>query len=294
MMRIAPFVKDTITGRCFRVTPTPHNEVHPMTFSEAAADLDRLVKSRRREQSLREMSDSKDYMEANADDFDRRAEGPRRKDIRATNKEWAGIQALDEDDYLALADDEIDEKREMLVSGRPSRIRFPGAKGDSEIRPFDREAYTRDADIDEDFPAGNDRIRERNGQIRAALGGDAMSWRAQAKRDGVGDDRYASGKSMRRDLDPRCFVKGSRQYDMLKSRVQDAISDERIDPELGMILDSYDPRLLSARHNIIRCISNIPADVRRRYGIPSAPPAMESAFRGMRGSAQGMGCGLNY
>ena len=42
------------------------------------------------------------------------------------------------------------EEHEMLVSGRPSKIRFPGAKGDSELSPVqdvvdipDREAYDR-------------------------------------------------------------------------------------------------------------------------------------------------------
>ena len=65
-----------------------------------------------------------------------------------------------------------------------------------------------------------------------------MSWRSQASRRGV-EDSYGSGKSMRRNiLDPRCFIKGSRQFDLLKSRILAAISDPQVDPELGIILDS--------------------------------------------------------
>ena len=36
----------------------------------------------------------------------------------------------------------------MLVSGRRSRIRFPGAKGDSTLEPFDRQKYVADEDKD--------------------------------------------------------------------------------------------------------------------------------------------------
>ena len=142
--------------------------------------------------------------------------------------------------------------------------------------------------------SGADRISERNASIRGALGGDSLSWRSQAWRRGTGEDGYGSGKSLRRVLDPSALIKGSAQFDLLKSKVQNAISDEQADPQLAMILDSYDPRHMTTRYNVVRCISNIPAAVRARYGIPSAPPAMERVFRGMRGSEQGMGHGLSW
>jgi hypothetical protein len=44
----------------------------------------------------------------------------------------------------------------------------------------------------------------------------------------------------------------------------------------------------------VRAIANIAPEVRRRYGIPDAPPAVEAAFRGQRGGGQGMGHGLSY
>jgi hypothetical protein len=270
-------VKDAATGRFFRLAHNNH-EVQPMTFAEAVDDLNALVKSKRaRAESVQQLSDDKDYLESNADDFDRAPRGRRRKDMREA---WQGIQALDDDfDFLEADADMI---HEMLVSGRPSKIRFPGAHGDSEIVPLDRQRYVEPDDEDEVS------LGEGQGEGRSRIGGDKLSRRAL--RQGMDDDSYVRGKSLRRGLlDPRCFIKGSREFDLLKSKVQAAISDEQADPELGMILDSYDPRLTSARFNVIRCISNIPASVRRRYNIPSAPPAMESAFRGMRGSGQGMG-----
>lgn len=270
-------------------------------FDRAADELEDLVKSRRsRGESTREMSDAKDYMEEDIDSFDRRAEGQRRADMRASSREWRGIQALDDDELFALGDELSEESRAMLVSGRPSRIRFPGAKGDSTLKPFDRERYVADEDddLDEGFAEGRSAVRQRNQRLRASLGGDSLSWRSQASRRGVGEDDYGTGKSFgvrgRNLLDPRCLIKGSREFDLLKSRVMRAVCDEQADPELGMILDSYDPFHMSTRYNVVRCISSIPREVRRRYGIPDAPPAVEAALGGVRGSGQGMGSGLSY
>ena len=263
----------------------------PEAFSRAARELGDLAKSQRRlDQTIQQMSDAKDYDEEDIDDFDRAPRGARRPDMRSS---WRGIQAYYAEKFAAQ-EEELDElERTMLVSGRRAKIRFPGAKGDSTLEPFELQDYVEDDGTGAGYE-GRDYIEERNAAIRGGLGGDALSWRSQASHRGTGEDRYGSGKSMRRILDPRCFVKGSREFDLLKSRVQDVIGEGLCDPELGMILDSYNPLLFSTRHNIVRCISNIPADVRRRYGIPDAPLAMEKAFRGMRGSAQGMGCGLNY
>ena len=101
-------------------------------FASAAAELDDLVKSkRRRSQTIQSMSDAKDYADADLDEFDRAPQGARRKDMRESNDEWQGIQALD--DYYAQKwandEQELDElEHTMLVSGRRAKIRFPGAK----------------------------------------------------------------------------------------------------------------------------------------------------------------------
>jgi hypothetical protein len=285
-------VKDAATGRFFRLAHNNHEVQHSMTFAEAVDDLNSLVKSKRaRAESVQQLSDDKDYMESNADDFDRRAVGPRRPDMRSS---WRGIQAYYAEKFAAQ-EEELDElEHAMLVSGRRAKIRFPGAKGDSTLEPFELQDYVEDDGTGAGYE-GRDYIEERNAAIRGGLGGDALSWRSQATRRGTGEDAYASGKSLRRDiLDPRCLVKGSREYDMLKSRVCAAIFDEQADPELGMILDSYDPRHQTTRYNIVRALANIAPEVRRRYGIPSAPPAVEAAFRGQRGSGQGLGHGLSY
>jgi hypothetical protein len=282
-------VKDAATGRFFRLAHNNHEVQHSMTFAEAVDDLNALVKSKRaRAESVQQLSDDKDYMESNADDFDRRAVGPRRPDMRSS---WRGIQAYYAEKFAAQ-EEELDElEHAMLVSGRRAKIRFPGAKGDSTLEPFALQDYVED---DGTGYEGRDYIEERNAAIRSGLGGDALSWRSQASHRGTGEDRYGRDKSMRRILDPRCLVKGSAQFDLLKSRVCAAISDEQADPQLGMILDSYDPRHQTTRYNVLRCISNIAPSVRRQYGIPDAPLAIEKAFRGQRGSGQGMGCGLSY
>ena len=227
-MRVARLVKDALSNRLFRLSRNEDMQMqnYNTAFDRAAADLTDLVKSRRgRAQSTREMADSKDYMESDIDSFDRRAEGQRRSDMRESSRDWRGIQALDDDELFALGDELAEESRAMLVSGRPAKIRFPGAKGDSTIEPFDRERYVADADddLDSDFPEGRTAVRQRYQRLRGTLGGDSMSWRSQASRRGAGEDSYGAGKSlgMRRDiLDPRCLVKGSRQYDLLKSRVR--------------------------------------------------------------------------
>jgi hypothetical protein len=262
-------VKDVATGQFFRLAHNNH-EVQPMTFSEAAADLDRLVKSRRREQSLRAMADAKDYDESDIDSFDRRAQGPRRKDMRTENRAWAGIQALDDDELFALGDELAEESRMMLVSGRPSRIRFPGARSDSELRPFDREAYVADDDVDGDFPEGRDRISERNSNIRGALGGDSLSWRSQASRCGTGEDAYTERKSFAgRSLSPLALLKS---FNSVKSRLHAAMMDEQIDPN---ILLNYDAAFTETRLGGInldaamRALAMVSPRVREAYNIPS-------------------------
>jgi hypothetical protein len=250
-------VKDAATGRRYRLAL--NNEVKPMTFSEAAADLERLVKSRRREQSLREMSDSKDYMESDADDFDRAPQGARRKDMRASNREWAGIQALDEDiDFLEMDADLI---HEMLVSGRPSKIRFPGARGDSRIEPIQDQHYVMPDDEDEDaenLPEG-----------RAAIGGDRVARRVM--RRGEDSNEYVRGKSfgMRgRGFTPMDLLKSR---DAIKSRLSQAMFDEQIEPT---ILMNYEGAFTEQRlgFNVdaaMRALAQVSPRVRKAYGIPT-------------------------
>ena len=162
------------------------NENKSLKFSDAVDDLNSLVKSRRdnggaslgqigeslmgigksllskaRRSQIGEMSDEKDYMEEDIDESDRKKQGKERKDMREANDEWPGIQALDDELSDEGEFEEGDEEHEMLVSGRPSRIRFPGAKGDSELSPVqdvvdipDREAYDR--------AGGGDRAAQRS------------------------------------------------------------------------------------------------------------------------------------
>ncbi len=232
-----------------------------MTFAEAVDDLNALVKSKRaRSQSVREMSDSKDYMEANADAFDRRAEGARRKDIRESNREWAGIQALDDDfDYLEADADMI---HEMLVSGRPSKIRFPGAHADSEITPFNRQKYVEPTDEDEV------ELGEGQGEGRSRIGGDRVARRTV--RPGMDSDAYTQSKSFGgRSLSPLALLKS---FNSVKSRLHAAMMDEQIDPNILLNYDAAGTETRLGGVNLdaaMRALAQVAPSVRARYGIPT-------------------------
>ena len=271
-------VTDFISGRVFRMT-TPNAEKdkhmqHTDAFSRAARELEDLVKSRRPgAQTIQQMSDAKDYDEENLDDFDRAPRAARRKDVRESGRGWQGVQALVDgldDEALFELGDELNEKsHEMLVSGRRARIRFPGAKGDSTLEPFERQKYVADDDIDEDFPEGRDYVSERNASIRGALGGDALSWRSQASRRGIGEDRYTNSKSFGgRSMSPLALIKS---FHVIKSRLHAAMVDECLDPNVLLNFDAAgtESRLgldLSAAKRALACV---PPAVRARYGIPT-------------------------
>ena len=162
-------VTDVATGRRFRMT-TPNAEkdndmnYDAAAFSRAARELDDLVKSKRRGESVQEMSDAKDYNEENLDEFDRRAEGARRPDMRSS---WRGIQAYYAEKFAAQ-EEELDElERTTLVSGRRAKIRFPGAKGDSTLEPFELQDYVENDGTGAGYE-GRDYIEERNAAIRVA------------------------------------------------------------------------------------------------------------------------------
>jgi hypothetical protein len=169
--------------------------MQPNTFDAATADLEHLMKSRARyAATVRRMSDEKDYMESDSDDFDRKPQGRRRRDMRDS---WRGIQSedyeLSDAEYERIADAEVEH--EMLVSGRPSRIRFPGARGDSEIHAIDEDGYlVRDMEDPDDELEGRGRLRRRNAELRSTLGGGAQEWRTSASQRGI-DDGYFEGKS---------------------------------------------------------------------------------------------------
>jgi hypothetical protein len=274
-MRLARFCKDLLTGRRFRVTKS-NNEVsknmqHTDAFSRAARGLDDLVKSQRRlDQTIQEMSDAKDFDEENIDDFDRAPQGVRNK--RLANERWAGIQA-----QLAEVEAEHaaykEHMREMLVSGRPSRIRFPGARGDSTLEPFDRERYVADEDddLDTDFPEGRTAVRQRNASIRGALGGDSMSWRSQANRRGVGEDSYGAGKSF--GFRGRGFTSIDliKSFNTIKSRLSEAMFDGQLDPVVLMNFDAAgsESRLGFDTNSAARALALVAPGVRKAYGIPT-------------------------
>ncbi len=263
-MRIARLVTDFLTGRRFRMT-IPENEAHKdalmnynSAFAEAARDLEDLVKSkRRRAQTIAELSDAKDYDDESIDDSDRRAQGARRKDMRDA---WRGIQSLSDDELFALGDELDDESHMMLVSGRPSRIRFPGARGDSRITPIDGQDYVEDEDDPDE-------------EGRAMIGGDKLARRSV--RRGLDRDEYVTGKSfgMRRrgGFDLMALIKGTRQYEMLKSKLQDAVCNEDLDPSVLLVYESVNPTFASSRRNVERALGAVPEAVRRRYGLPALP-----------------------
>ena len=264
-MRIARLVTDFISGRRYRMT-THDNEVskdmhNNYAYSRAAAELEDLVKSQRRAETVREMSDGKDYDGADIDDSDRRAQGARRKDMRESGAAWRGIQALDDDELFELGDELDDESHTMLVSGRPARIRFPGARGDSELSPVE---YIH-GDDEEDFPEG-----------RNAIGGDRLARRAV--RRGLDSDQYTRGKSLRRGLSPYAFIKGQPHYELIKSRLQDAVCAEHLDPSVLLVFEAASPNFASSAHNVERALASVPRAVAARYGLPSIPG---SVYAGM-------------
>ena len=271
-MRIAQFVKDTITGRRFRMTTTRNGvpkDMHNSAFNEAARELEDLVKSRRSQVGT--MADAKDYMESDIDDFGRTPQGVRRRDMRESSRDWRGIQALDDDELFALGDELAEESRAMLVSGRPAKIRFPGAKGDSTIEPFDRERYVADADddLDSDFPEGRSAVRQRYQRLRGTLGGDSMSWRSQASRRGVGEDSYANSKSLGgRTIGPLALLKS---FGAIKSKLSRAMMDECLDPNILLNYDAAgtEPRLGVDLSAAMRALAQVPPAVRQAYNIPT-------------------------
>jgi len=216
----------------------------------AHREIDDLVKSKRRASSVREMSDAKDYDDENLDDFDRRPSARRRRDMDAT---YPGLQAMDE--MLSDADDHEDEdlSHEMLVSGRPSRVRFPGSRGDSTLEPVE---YIHDESDEDGELDGQDRIAERN-----RYGGDALARRMQRKARGVGDS-YMTGKS--RSYRPRRAL----SFELIKSRLQDAMADGNLDPTILLNFASNEVRCGIDLGAQMRALATIPPEVRRRYRLP--------------------------
>ena len=428
-------------------------------FETAVAELDELVKSHggatspnlgeigeglmslgksmlsKAKSSVGRMSDDKDYMEENLDDSDRKPQAKKRKDMRESNEEWPGIQAMDAelDDAEGL-DDGGDEEHEMLVSGRPSRIRFPGAKGDSELRPVqdvvdipDREGYERAGGGDrasmrsqrkesmksrkheheereerEDDEDGEDaeksfahhrRASESHRQLahahlkrarhhseagnmakamdheRAAEHHDSLADRHEAAGREVGKSRSyereifkslsensdfenvveasdalahmtdvfaKSHAALRGEMDgihtavrdirgavaqlcrsqgemlksfgkvpvrmndsgvfgkvnqefvygnrradgnpgdaahqgklpEKPIIKGSQEYELIKSKLQDAMADGNVDPDVLLVYDSVDPRSMDATGNVIRALARVSAEAKKQYELP--------------------------
>ena len=213
-----------------------------------------LMKSKR-SMNVGRMSDGKDYMESDLDDSDRRPSARRRKDMLASNQEWPGIQALDDElSDSDFEDDDSDESHEMLVSGRPSRIKFPGSRGDSELRPPQWSEYTSDEDDPDNELDGQARIAERN--LRNTLGGDRLARRSMRRDRGVGD-AYAAGKSRRIS------------YDLIKSKLQDAMCAGDVDPAVVLNFASVEPKIGSDGREAMQALARIPVAVRRAYRLPT-------------------------
>jgi len=226
-------------------------EVNPMP------NFNQMIMKSRRASSVRELSDGKDYMEA---DLDRRPSARRRKDMLASNQEWPGIQALDDElSDSDFEDDDSDESHEMLVSGRPSRIKFPGSRGDSELRPPQWSEYTSDEDDPDNELDGQARIAERN--LRNTLGGDRLARRSMRRDRGVAD-AYTAGKSL--SYRPRRAL----SFELIKSRLQDAMADGNLDPTLLLNFASSEPRCGIDLAAQMRALATIPPQVRRRYRLP--------------------------
>lgn len=182
---------------------------------------------------------------------------------------WRGIQAYYAEKFAAQ-EEELDElEHTMLVSGRRAKIRMPGAKGDSTLEPVNRQRYVED---DGAGYEGRDYIEERNAAIRGGLGGDALSWRSQATRRGVGEDDYGTGKSFagRRS---RGFtaVDLVKSFSAIKSKLRDAMFDEQIEPAVLMNFEAAgtEPHLGFNVNGALRALDCIRPSVRKAYGIPS-------------------------
>ncbi|HVA82226.1 MAG TPA: hypothetical protein VNF29_14965 [Candidatus Binataceae bacterium] len=231
-------------------------EVKPMP------NFDQVIMKSRRASSIARLSDGKDYMEEDLDQVDRRPSARRRKDMLASNQEWPGIQALDDELSDEDFEDGGDESHEMLVSGRPARVRFPGSRGDSELRPPQWSEYVEDEDDPDNELSGQDRIRERN--LRNTLGGDRLARRAGRRDRGVADE-YAAGKSRRLN------------YDLVKSLLQDGMCAGDIDPAVVLnFAGSVESRIGSDGRSAMQALATIPVAVRRRYGLPTNLGEFES------------------
>jgi hypothetical protein len=431
-------------------------------FETAVAELDELIKSRdsatksdldkvgeglmargnsmlnKAKSSVGRMSDDKDYMEENLDDSDRKPQAKKRKDMEESNEEWPGIEAMDAelDDADGL-DEDGDEEHEMIVSGRPSKIRFPGAKGDSELRPVqdvvdipDRAGYERagggdhasmrsqrresmksrrhehepkreaeEFEDDEEYSekslahhrraalshrhlahahlkrarhhheAGNmdkamhheraaehhDALADRHETAAREMGksrgyeqeifkslaensdfenvveaSDALAHmtdvfaKSHAALRGEIDDIHAAVRDIRGAVAQLCrsqgeilksfgkvpvrmndsgvfgkvnqefvygnrraydassndadkgqsklpekpIIKGSQEYELIKSKLQEAMVDGNIDPDILLVYDSVDPRSPDATGNVMRALTRIPTDIKKQYGLP--------------------------
>jgi len=267
-------VTDLISGRMFRMTTPNAEKDRHMNYNEALsraaresgfskATIDDLVKSKRG-QSTREMADAKDYMESDIDEFDRRAEGQRRSDMRESSRYWRGIQALDDDELFALGAELAEESRAMLVSGRPSRIRFPGARGDSELRPIQDQRYVEPMGDEDEVSLG-----EGQGEGRSRIGGDRIARRVM--RPGMDSDAYTRGKSLGfrgRGFTPMDLLKSR---NAIKSQLHKAMMDERLDPNVLLNFDAAftEQRLGFDVSSAMRALACIDPSVRKAYGIPT-------------------------
>jgi hypothetical protein len=221
-----------------------------MDFERACRELEDLVKSKkRRSESVQELSDGKDYNEEDIDQFDRKPSGRRRRDMDAT---FPGIQAMD--DALFNEPDPIDHT--ILVSGRPARVRFPGARGDSELRSIQDQEYVEDADDEDGKLDGQDRIAARN-----RYGGDRLARRSMRRERGVAD-AYMVGKSLGYRTRPLSF-------ELIKSKLHDAMADGNLDPKILLNFASAEPRLGIDLPAQMRALAMIAPEVRRRYGLPT-------------------------
>lgn len=228
-------------------------EVKPMP------NFDQVIMKSRRASSIARLSDGKDYMEADLDQFDRRPSARRRKDMLASNQEWPGIQALDDElSDSDFEDDDSDESHEMLVSGRPARVRFPGSRGDSELRPVQDQTYV-EPDDEDDVPDGRARIR-------STFGGDRLSRRSMRRgvRSDYLRDENVAGKSMRLN------------YDLVKSLLQDGMCAGDIDPAVVLNFASVEPKIGSDGREAMQALARIPVAVRRAYRLPTNLGEFES------------------
>lgn len=223
-------------------------EVKPMP------NFNQMIMKSRRASSIARLSDGKDYMESDLDDSDRKPSARQRRDRQNT---FPGIESLDAElsDEDFEDDDGEDLRHEMLVSGRPSRVKFPGARGDSTLEPVE---YIHDEDDEDGALAGQDRIAARN-----RYGGDALARRMQRRSRGVGDS-YTAGKSRRIS------------YDLLKSKLQDAMCAGDVDPAVVLNFASVEPKIGSDGREAMQALARIPVAVRRAYRLPTNLGAFES------------------